>query len=267
MIRSLRALAGLALALAAGPSLAAALVETPVLAGAVADGRLPPVAERVPETPLVTDMAAIGKEPGRPGGEIRWIARRARDSRIMKVYGYARLVAYTPEFELAPDILERVEVDNGRIFTLYLRPGHRWSDGEPFTTADFAYYWYDIALNDDLKPYGPDPRLLVNGEPPNVQVLDETTIRYSWSAPNPEFLPALAGALPLYIVPKNHLPEALSGADPSILGWATCASFTGGAGEVLVVRSEDGTPRAALVGLGAAAGRGRDPSGDGAGDR
>ena len=72
-----------------------------------------------------------------------------------------------------------------------------------------------------------------------------------------EFSAAASGALPLYIVPKNHLPEALSVAAPSILGWASCASFTGGAGEVLVVRSEDGTPRAALVGLGDATDRAR----------
>ncbi|NNG02538.1 MAG: ABC transporter substrate-binding protein [Inquilinus sp.] len=213
------ALAGLAFVLAAGAVAAETLVETPMLAEAVGNGRLPPVAERVPAVPHVTDPVAIGKEPGRPGGEIAWIARRARDIRIMNVYGYARLVAYTPDFELAPDILERIDVDNGRIFTLHLRPGHRWSDGNPFTTADFAYFWYDVAQNPELKPYGPDPRLLVNGEPPNVQVLDETTIRYSWSAPNPEFLPALAGALPLYVyAPAHYLRQFHAGyADPAAL--------------------------------------------------
>ena len=180
------------------------LVETPMLETAVADGSMPPVAERVPDLPLVVDLDAMGARAGRSGGEITWLARRARDIRIMNVYGYARLVGFNPEFELVEDILEGIEVDSGRTFTLHLRPGHRWSDGAPFTTEDFRYAWYDIYLNADLKPYGPDSRLLVNGELPTVDILDQTTIRYSWSAPNPEFLPALAGARPLYLYAPAH---------------------------------------------------------------
>lgn len=195
--------AGIAACLAGGAG-ALDLVETPMLEAAVVDGSLPPVAERLPERPSIVDMSVIGRVPGRSGGEITWLARRARDIRIMTVYGYARLVGFTPEFEVVPDILEDIEVDSGRIFTLHLRPGHRWSDGAPFTTEDFRYAWYDIYLNDELKPYGPDPRLMVNGELPTVQILDQTTIRYSWSAPNPEFLPSLAGALPLYLYAPAH---------------------------------------------------------------
>ncbi len=197
------------LAMSAG---ALELVETPMLESAVIDGTLPPVAERIPDNPAIVDMSAIGKVPGRSGGEITWLARRSRDIRIMTVYGYSRLVGFSPDFEVMPDILEDIEVDSGRIFTLHLRPGHRWSDGAPFTTEDFRYTWYDIYLNDDLKPYGPDARLLVNGELPTVQILDQTTIRYSWSAPNPEFLPALAGARPLYIYsPAQYLRQFHAG--------------------------------------------------------
>ncbi len=196
-------LAGLAGCLAAAAG-AQELVETPMLEAAVADGSVPPVAERVPDEPAIVDLAALGRMPGQPGGEISWLARRARDIRIMNVYGYSRLVAFNPDFEIFADILKDITVDNGRIFTLHLRPGHRWSDGAPFTTEDFRYAWYDIYLNDELKPYGPDPRLLVNGELPTVQILDQTTIRYSWSAPNPEFLPALAGARPLYLYAPAH---------------------------------------------------------------
>ncbi|MBZ0214962.1 MAG: ABC transporter substrate-binding protein, partial [Fimbriimonadaceae bacterium] len=45
---------------------------------------------------------------------------------------------------------------------------------------------------------------LVNGEPPEFEILDPLTIRYTWNAPNPEFLPALAGASPLYIYQPSH---------------------------------------------------------------
>ena len=122
----------------------------------------------------------------------------------MVVYGYARLVGYTPEGTLAPDIARAVEVEDGRIFTFRLRPGHRWSDGAPFTADDFRYYWEDIANNVELAPYGPPRELLVDGKPPRVTFPDAVTVRYEWDAPNPYFLPAISGAQPLYIFRPAH---------------------------------------------------------------
>ena len=178
--------------------------EVPMVAAAVEAGEIPPVAERLPEVPRALDFARYAVEIGQSGGEITWLARRARDIRIMNVYGYARLVGYNREFELEPDILESVEVEDDRVFTFRLRPGHRWSDGAPFTTEDFRYYWEEVNLNENLRPYGPDARLLSNGELPDVEVVDDYTIRYSWTEPNPAFLPSLAGASPLYIYLPAH---------------------------------------------------------------
>ncbi len=196
---------GIALLVAiVSPAHALDLVETPMLAGAVAEGRMPPVAERVPAVPAMVDLVLEGREPGRPGGEIAWLASRARDIRIMNVYGYARLVGYAPSFELFPDLLRAIEVEDDRVFTLHLRPGHRWSDGAPFTTVDFRYAWFDMALNQELRPYGPDDRLIVEGEAASVEIIDPVTVRYSWSRPNPRFLPALAAPNPLYIFAPAH---------------------------------------------------------------
>ena len=113
---------------------------------------------------------------------------RSRDTRLLVVYGYARLVGYDRNLKLVPDILESVEVKDGRIFTLKLRKGHRWSDGHPFTTEDFRYYWEDVANNKELRPTGPPTDLLVDGEPPKFEFPD-TRVRYTWSKPNPHFLP------------------------------------------------------------------------------
>ncbi len=181
----------------------ARLVETPMLAAAVAAGRLPPVAERLPARPLVARPDGWRK-PGVHGGAWRMLIGRARDLRMLVVNGYARLVAFDENFNLRPDILERVEIEDGRAFTLYLRPGHKWSDGAPFTSEDFRYYWEDVANEPMLSPLGPPKVLRVNGELPKVEIIDETTVRYSWSRPNPQFLPALAGAAPLFIYRPAH---------------------------------------------------------------
>ena len=80
-----------------------------------------------------------------------------------------------------------------------LRKGMKWSDGHPFTAEDFRYWWEDVANNDDLSPSGPPRVLLVDDKPPQVEFIDNWTVRYTWDKPNPLFLPALAGASPLFI--------------------------------------------------------------------
>ncbi len=184
--------------------LAAAPLEPPMLRERVANGQLPPMAERLPEEPRVLSLDAPGLSPGRFGGELRLLMGRSKDVRLMVVYGYARLVGYDRDLRLVPDILRDVKVAEGRVFTLELRRGHRWSDGHPFTSEDFRYYWEDIVSNEDLAPFGPPAVLLVDGEWPTFEVLDETTVQYRWARPNPFFLPALAGARPETIYAPAH---------------------------------------------------------------
>ncbi|MBM3480683.1 MAG: ABC transporter substrate-binding protein [Alphaproteobacteria bacterium] len=200
----LRSLA-LALAALALPALAGAqsFVEPPSLAAEVAAGRLPPVDRRLPRDPLVHAPGG-GFEPGRHGGELRVIMGRSQDVRMMAVYGYARLVGYSPRLELEPDILAGVDIVEDRIFTLRLREGHRWSDGHPFTSEDFRYWWEDVAGNRQVSPSGPPQVMLVEGKPPAVSFPDARTVRFAWDGPNPGFLPALAGASPLYIYRPAH---------------------------------------------------------------
>ncbi len=170
----------------------------------VASGALPPVAQRLPASPAVVDLASQGLKIGREGGQLRLLMGRAKDIRMMVVYGYARLVGYDRKFNIVPDILAGADVSEGRIFTFRLRKGHKWSDGKPFTVEDFRYYWQDVANDKVISPSGLPKVLLVDGKPPKFEILDDTTVRYTWHKPNPFFLPALAGASPLYIFRPAH---------------------------------------------------------------
>jgi peptide/nickel transport system substrate-binding protein len=184
------------------------LQETPSLAAAVAAGKMPPVADRLPKVPRVIDLGASGRSIGRHGGTLRLLMGDQRDIRYMTIYGYARLVVFNTKTELEPDILESYDETGGRIFTLHLRPGHKWSDGQPFTAEDFRYWWEDVANNTRLSPGGPPQAMLMHGKPPKFEVLDPLTVRYSWDDPNPVFLPALADAQPLYIfMPAHYLKQ------------------------------------------------------------
>jgi peptide/nickel transport system substrate-binding protein len=218
--------AGMALSFAANTA-----VETEMFRKEVAAGKMPAVEKRLPTPPRVSPMNEPGMQPGKQGGTLNMLIGRARDVRLLVVYGYARLVGYNRKLELSPDILESYESKDDKVFTFKLRKGHKWSDGQAFTTEDFRYFWEDVANNPELSPSGPQSDLLVDGEKPKVEILDATTVRYSWSKPNREFLQRLAGASPLYIYrPAHYLKKFHKKYSPKVVegeskagkrGWAS----------------------------------------------
>jgi peptide/nickel transport system substrate-binding protein len=200
--------AALAVSLTVLPALAQSYVETPFFAERVGKGELPPVTERLPKEPIIVDLPAKGRTIGKQGGETKSLVARTRDIRYMSVHSYTRLVGYTEQLELEPDLLRAVDNEGDRVFTFHLREGHRWSDGNPFTAEDFRYYWQDIANDKELSPAGVPEFLLVEGKPPRFEVVDERTIRYSWDKPNPRFLPQLAGPRDPYVYrPARYLKQ------------------------------------------------------------
>jgi peptide/nickel transport system substrate-binding protein len=201
--------------LVGAPALAAdplpAMRETPSLMDRVKSGALPPVDKRIPQQPRIIEQFAGGDGPGKHGGQLNMLISASRDTRLMTVYTYTRLIVYDDKFQLHPDILESYEVKEGREFTLRLRAGHKWSDGHPFTTEDFRFFWEDVANNSDLSPSGPSVELLVDGQPPEVEIIDERTIRYSWAKPNPHFIESQARAAPLFLFRPAHYLKTLHG--------------------------------------------------------
>ncbi len=180
------------------------LKETPSLADKVKAGNLPPVDKRVPEVPAVVSHFAGSDGVGQPGGHINILIGSARDTRLMTLYSNARLIVYDDQFKLQPDILESYEVKDSREFTFKIRAGHKWSDGTPFTTEDFRYFWEDVANNKELSSSGPSVELLVGGKPPKVEIIDELTIKYTWDGPNPHFIESQARAAPLFLYRPAH---------------------------------------------------------------
>ncbi|WP_375461818.1 ABC transporter substrate-binding protein [uncultured Enterovirga sp.] len=201
---TLRALAAGGLALLAVPASALDVKETPLFRDRVARGELPNTAERLPKTPLVVDLAGRGRQVGRHGGEIISLVGRARDIRYLSASSYARLVGYDERLKLGPDLLEKSENDGDRVFTFTLREGHRWSDGHPFTTEDFRYYWEDVLKDKVLSPTGLPDFLLSDGKGPRFEILDDRTVRFSWDKPNPRFLPTLAQPRDPFIYRPAH---------------------------------------------------------------
>lgn len=155
--------------------------DAPMLKAAVAAGKMPPVGHRLPLIPRVVPLTGPDQSPGHYGGRLRILIGGARDVRYVPIISYSRLVGRDRDFIIRPDILERFHVANERIFTFRLRRGHRWSDGTPVTAEDFRFAWEDVALHPEISRGGVPAELRVMGRPPRFEIVDELTVRYSWT--------------------------------------------------------------------------------------
>jgi len=195
MVRLLRAGTGSVVAVLALMSAALALdyKEAPSLAAAVAEGALPPVAERLPAQPeVVTPLSEIGTY----GGTIRYGLRGSSDhNHILRMVGNQGLVRWNPEFTaVIPNVAERWEVNpEATEYTFYLRQGMKWSDGQPFTADDVVFNVDELIRNQDFAPT--HPRYMSGGEPMTVEKIDDHTVKFVFKNSYGEFLNELATPL------------------------------------------------------------------------
>jgi peptide/nickel transport system substrate-binding protein len=190
----LKGLAG-ATALSAMPraALAEAPKEAPALAKLAADGKLPPLAERIPANPLVVAV----EKAGRYGGSLRRGLRGSSDHNgILRMVGNQGLVRWNLAFtEVLPNVADKWEVNaDSTEFTFHLRKGMKWSDGRPFTADDIVFSIEDCAKNTELYKSPPSP-IVIGGKPGTATKIDETTVKFSFAGPYALFLEQMATPL------------------------------------------------------------------------
>ena len=124
----------------AGAAMSGRFSEAPMLAARVAAGELPPVQERIPVDPVVQEM--LGDGVGRYGGTLRvseavgFMNQRGGEltTQMLDIY---LLTMHQETLDIAPNIAAGYAVaDDGLTVTLELRPGTRWSNGDPFIVDD-----------------------------------------------------------------------------------------------------------------------------------
>ena len=172
-----------ALLIGASAAAAADYKQAPMLDALVADGTLPPVEERLPANPRVVEpFESIGTyggtwRSGMVGGSDRnWLFR---------IGGYEPLVAWDREWSGAviPNLAESVTPnEDSTVFTVKLRDGLKWSDGEPFTSDDLGFFVEDIAGNAELLPNGIS-WMMSGGELPAFEKVDDSTFTLTFKEP------------------------------------------------------------------------------------
>jgi peptide/nickel transport system substrate-binding protein len=173
------------------------LNEAPQLAALVKAGKLPPVAERVGQDPLVIKpLREIGKYGGTWRAGFTGPADFWNGFRCCSGPDHLMFWDYTGD-KVMPNLARGLEMqDGGRAWLLQLRRGMRWSDGKPFTADDFVFWFEDIYRNKDLIPT-PSAAMAINGKQGVIEKVDTYTVRYKF--PEPYFMlpDVLAGSTDL----------------------------------------------------------------------
>jgi peptide/nickel transport system substrate-binding protein len=167
--------------------------ERPEFAAMVAAGTLPPVAERIGQDPLVIKpVHSIGKY----GGTIRRAYIGPSDFQNPNNFcaGPDNLLFWDFRREhVVPNIALAYEMNAaGTELILHLRRGMRWSDGAPFTADDVVFWRDEINLNNEVAN-GAISLRSADGKPVAVQKVDDYTVRFTSSVPNPLLPGLLAG--------------------------------------------------------------------------
>ncbi|HVU12157.1 MAG TPA: ABC transporter substrate-binding protein [Phototrophicaceae bacterium] len=129
--------------------------QSPMLDADVSSGKLPAVDQRLPTDP---DVVKPFNETGAYGGTMRvgFTGTNPGWGGLWYITGWENLVSWAPDFSgVVPNIASSWDVNSdATMYTFHLRPGMKWSDGQPFNADDVAFYINDVLLNTDLNPTG-----------------------------------------------------------------------------------------------------------------
>lgn len=183
-----------------------AFSDNPLFAADVASGALPPVAERLPEEPLVVEPYT---EIGKYGGQLRSISIAPESGTAETLsWRHVNLVRYLDDLQtIVPNVAKSwAWNDDFTELTFTLRKGHKWSDGEPFTADDIIFWYKDIHLNQELFPENSGvPKY--GGKPYTIEKIDELNVKYTFESPAPGFLSYMAVTYTQPFQPKHFLSQ------------------------------------------------------------
>lgn len=158
----------------------------------LADQGLPPVAERLPDDPVVvTPYRNIGQYGG---------TARITLGDGWQFFNWEAALTLSPDLRgVLPNLAESWSVsEDGRVTSIRLRKGLRWSDGVPLTSDDFVFTFNHIWLDKEFSPI--TSRLIQGGE---IVRIDAHNFQYVFDKPNPLFV-NLIGQYGNFMVDAKH---------------------------------------------------------------
>jgi peptide/nickel transport system substrate-binding protein len=177
------------------PAFAAEYQEAPSLKDKVASGALPPLKDRLPANPLV--VKPVDKVGNYSGDWNMALVGGGSLSMLFRYQTYEPLLRYTPDWSgVTPNVAEAFESNaDSTVYTIRLRKGLKWSDGQPYTTADVKF-WYDTVLTDRRVAVSGQGHWKTGGKVAKLEVVDDQTFKVIFDTPN--------GLFPLLVAWANN---------------------------------------------------------------
>ncbi|MFO7696971.1 MAG: ABC transporter substrate-binding protein [Anaerolineae bacterium] len=162
--------------------------ESPMLAQRVAAGQLPPVEERLPDEPRISEII---EEIGTYGGTLvvgdTTTSLRGNDTATTQDRAYWLRISHDLTHAVPNTMAAWEMTDDFMEVTCHLRKGMKWSDGTPLTTADVTFWYEDVLTNSDVTPL-PNIAFRRGGDLMKLDVSDDFTFKLTFAAPNPSFV-------------------------------------------------------------------------------
>lgn len=181
-------------------------LESPALKARVDAGDLPPLTDRLPIQPMVVQPV---EGVGRHGGTLRH-AQSADNLASLQTFASAGLLEQSRE-DGSPiaSLVESFTVDDeARAYTLVLREGLKWSDGEPFGKDDVDFVLADVLGNSTLTPSPPYYYCDAEQQLPTHEWIDDRTVVITFGVATPLFPKYMAHpAVGLDMVAPRHYLE------------------------------------------------------------
>jgi peptide/nickel transport system substrate-binding protein len=173
--------------------------EAPMLQALVKAGTLPPIEQRLPDDPMVV---APYENIGVYGGQMRVITGQAQQLNETQYMLYTPLLRFAADGKtIVPNLAKRWEMsEDGKVCTITLRRGLKWSDGHPATTEDVKFAWEDVFLNKEITPILPSAYRL-DGKPMKLEIINDHTFRMIFDKPY--------GSLPYFLTRSMQMESLL----------------------------------------------------------
>jgi peptide/nickel transport system substrate-binding protein len=161
------------------------LNEAPLTAKIVAEKGYPPLVERLPENPVITQpLQSIGKY----GGTLRTVSGSPGIDNVLLYLSEPPIKWKADLSGYEPALVESYEwSEDGKVFILHLRKGLKWSDGEPYTSEDWRFWWEDMAKDTSYRVVDVPAWLRKsNGAPIKMTFPDPYTV--VWESDKPQWV-------------------------------------------------------------------------------